>query len=151
MSLAKARLAAGHAIDWQDLVSRFTLDCATAFLFGADVRSLDAGLAYAPHSPEAQAQSNGMFNVTHYIYPRILTEKTQRQSTRHTHSRARSSPRRRARRGAGGTAACGRCTSSGRTGWRSICTRLRGSLRRLWRMRWRGSGRVVAGAALINL
>ncbi|KAG5649755.1 hypothetical protein H0H81_002174 [Sphagnurus paluster] len=35
----------------QDLVSRFTLDSATAFLFGKDVRSLSAGLAYPADAP----------------------------------------------------------------------------------------------------
>ncbi|CAE6500583.1 unnamed protein product [Rhizoctonia solani] len=36
------------AIDFQDLVARFTLDSGTEFLFGQDVRSLDAPLPY-PH------------------------------------------------------------------------------------------------------
>ncbi len=34
----------------QDLVSRFTLDSATEFLFGRDVQSLSAGLPYPPSS-----------------------------------------------------------------------------------------------------
>jgi hypothetical protein len=62
----KARLREGYAVDFQvcyptislclrflnlinatqDMVSRFTLDTATAFLFGQDVRSLEAGLPY---------------------------------------------------------------------------------------------------------
>jgi hypothetical protein len=33
------------------MVSRFTLDSATDFLFGKDVRSLSAGLVYPPSSP----------------------------------------------------------------------------------------------------
>ncbi|KAI1794078.1 cytochrome P450 monooxygenase pc-2 [Ganoderma leucocontextum] len=44
----KARMREGYAIDWQDLVSRFTLDSATEFLFGKDVRSLSKGLPYPP-------------------------------------------------------------------------------------------------------
>jgi hypothetical protein len=40
----RARLGAGQPVDFQDLVSRFTIDSATEFLFGADVRSLHAGL-----------------------------------------------------------------------------------------------------------
>ncbi|KAI0350150.1 cytochrome P450 [Trametes cingulata] len=41
-----ARLHEGVPIDWQDVVSRFTMDSATEFLFGKDVRSLDAPLPY---------------------------------------------------------------------------------------------------------
>ncbi|KIP04058.1 hypothetical protein PHLGIDRAFT_129763 [Phlebiopsis gigantea 11061_1 CR5-6] len=53
LNLMKARIAEGFPIDWQDLVSRFTLDSATEFLFGQDVRSLSAGLPYPPHTPLA--------------------------------------------------------------------------------------------------
>ncbi|KAI0314117.1 cytochrome P450, partial [Amylostereum chailletii] len=42
----KTRLREGYALDMQDLVSRFTLDSATEFLFGKDVQSLSAGLPY---------------------------------------------------------------------------------------------------------
>ncbi|KAF5371946.1 hypothetical protein D9615_008111 [Tricholomella constricta] len=48
---AHSRLTAGYPIDFQDLVSRFTLDSATEFLFGNDVRSLSAGLPYPPSPP----------------------------------------------------------------------------------------------------
>ncbi|KAI0652994.1 cytochrome P450 monooxygenase pc-3 [Cubamyces menziesii] len=41
-----ARLREGIPVDWQDVVSRFTMDSATEFLFGKDVRSLDAPLPY---------------------------------------------------------------------------------------------------------
>ncbi|EKM60403.1 uncharacterized protein PHACADRAFT_109856 [Phanerochaete carnosa HHB-10118-sp] len=51
---AKARVSEGVPFDWQDLVSRFTLDSATDFLFGKDVRSLSAPLPYPPTSPQAQ-------------------------------------------------------------------------------------------------
>ncbi|KAF8164833.1 cytochrome P450 [Crassisporium funariophilum] len=47
---AAKRLAAGHPIDFQDLVSRFTLDSATEFLFGHNVDSLAAGLPYPENS-----------------------------------------------------------------------------------------------------
>ncbi|KZT71411.1 cytochrome P450 [Daedalea quercina L-15889] len=40
------RLRAGYAIDFQDLVSRFTLDSATEFLFGACVHSLRSTLPF---------------------------------------------------------------------------------------------------------
>ncbi len=36
----------GIPVDWQDVVSRFTMDAATEFLFGKDVCSLDAPLPY---------------------------------------------------------------------------------------------------------
>ncbi|KAL1713598.1 cytochrome P450 [Schizophyllum commune] len=52
---AKARLAQGLPIDFQDMVARFTLDSATEFLFGHDVDSAGAGLPYPPGSPLALA------------------------------------------------------------------------------------------------
>ncbi|KAF7358094.1 Glycosyltransferase family 39 protein [Mycena venus] len=48
------RLREGYAVDIQDVVSRFTLDSATEFLFGKSADSLSAGLAY----PEAASQKN---------------------------------------------------------------------------------------------
>ncbi|KAG8732087.1 hypothetical protein FRC10_001230 [Ceratobasidium sp. 414] len=48
------------AVDFQDLVSRFTMDCATEFLFGLDVRSLDAALPY-PHSLPAKGEASTRF------------------------------------------------------------------------------------------
>ncbi|KAF8600072.1 CYP63 cytochrome P450 monooxygenase-like protein [Ceratobasidium sp. AG-I] len=39
------------AVDFQDLVARFTLDSGTEFLFGRDVHSLDAPLPYPKESP----------------------------------------------------------------------------------------------------
>lgn len=70
---AKSRINSGYAVDFQvtflfitytciystvsnsayvqDMVSRFTLDSATEFLFGNDVRSLSAGLPYPHTSP----------------------------------------------------------------------------------------------------
>ncbi|KAJ7192913.1 cytochrome P450 [Mycena pura] len=49
IALCKARLREGHAVDFQDMVARFTMDTASAFLFGRDVRSLAEGLPY-PHT-----------------------------------------------------------------------------------------------------
>ncbi|KAG5353626.1 hypothetical protein C0989_004307 [Termitomyces sp. Mn162] len=43
---AMIRQDEGYPIDFQDLVSRFTLDSASEFLFGHCVRSLSAGLPY---------------------------------------------------------------------------------------------------------
>ncbi|PSR74975.1 hypothetical protein PHLCEN_2v9389 [Hermanssonia centrifuga] len=45
----KDRLGEGHAVDFQDLISRFTLDSATEFLFGSCVHSLRNSLPY-PHN-----------------------------------------------------------------------------------------------------
>ncbi|KAI9572478.1 cytochrome P450 [Boletus coccyginus] len=47
----KIRLREGYPVDFQDVASRFTLDSATEFLFGKDVCSLSAGIAYPPSSP----------------------------------------------------------------------------------------------------
>ncbi|KAG2056638.1 cytochrome P450 [Suillus hirtellus] len=49
ITLAKKRFRAGLAIDFQDLISRFTLDSASEFLFGHCIDSLSAGLPY-PHN-----------------------------------------------------------------------------------------------------
>ncbi|KAJ4486551.1 cytochrome P450 [Lentinula edodes] len=46
ISLMKTRFRAGYAVDFQDLIGRFTLDSATEFLFGSCVNSLAAGLPY---------------------------------------------------------------------------------------------------------
>ncbi|KAI0786163.1 cytochrome P450 [Abortiporus biennis] len=46
----KQRLGAGYSIDFQDLISRFTLDTATEFLFGQCVNSLSADLPYPPRN-----------------------------------------------------------------------------------------------------
>lgn len=50
----KNRLRDGYPVDFQDMVSRFTLDSATEFLFGKDVCSLSAGLVYPPSSPRSK-------------------------------------------------------------------------------------------------
>ncbi|KDQ56219.1 hypothetical protein JAAARDRAFT_70562 [Jaapia argillacea MUCL 33604] len=46
----KTRLREGYPVDFQDVISRFTLDSATEFLFGKDVRSLAAGLPYPAYA-----------------------------------------------------------------------------------------------------
>lgn len=67
ISQTKARVRQGYAIDFQvgrilwptpsnpnatqDMVSRFTLDSATDFLFGSNAHSLSAGLPYPDNSP----------------------------------------------------------------------------------------------------
>ncbi|EIN04100.1 cytochrome P450 [Punctularia strigosozonata HHB-11173 SS5] len=63
--LLKSRAREGYAVDLQDLFSRFTLDSATEFLFGYDVRSLSESLPY-PHSasptPYASSSSRTSFS-----------------------------------------------------------------------------------------
>ncbi|KAF8917383.1 cytochrome P450 monooxygenase pc-2 [Mucidula mucida] len=62
ISLMKERFRAGHAIDFQDLILRFTVDSATQFLFGTCVNSLAVPLpyphnVYRGHSQETQADN----------------------------------------------------------------------------------------------
>ncbi|KAF9025789.1 cytochrome P450 monooxygenase pc-3 [Hymenopellis radicata] len=62
ISLMKERFRAGHAIDFQDLMLRFTADSATQFLFGTCVNSLTVPLpyphnVYRGHSQETQADN----------------------------------------------------------------------------------------------
>ncbi|KAG2143715.1 cytochrome P450 [Suillus clintonianus] len=53
IALAKERFRAGLAIDFQDLISRFTLDSASEFLFGHCIDSLSARLPYPSDAPES--------------------------------------------------------------------------------------------------
>ncbi|KAJ8474484.1 hypothetical protein ONZ45_g15936 [Pleurotus djamor] len=55
---AKIRLREGHPIDFQDMISRFTLDSSAEFLFGQDVKSLAAGLNYPHTSPLSISSAN---------------------------------------------------------------------------------------------
>ncbi|EKM59239.1 uncharacterized protein PHACADRAFT_249541 [Phanerochaete carnosa HHB-10118-sp] len=49
----KDRLREGFAVDFADLIGRFTLDSATEFLFGACVHSLHGGVLPYPHGAPA--------------------------------------------------------------------------------------------------
>ncbi|OAX37328.1 cytochrome P450, partial [Rhizopogon vinicolor AM-OR11-026] len=51
----KSRFRAGHPVDFQDVMSRFTLDSASEFLFGNCVHSLSAGLNYPYNIAPAEA------------------------------------------------------------------------------------------------
>ncbi|KAJ6618635.1 cytochrome P450 [Mycena sp. CBHHK59/15] len=53
----KARLQEGYPADFQDMVSRFTMDAATSFLFNQDAHSLSAGLPYPFYATEKSTQS----------------------------------------------------------------------------------------------
>ncbi|KAK7057643.1 cytochrome P450 [Favolaschia claudopus] len=52
ISLIKRRVQEGHAVDFQDLISRLTMDSATEFLFGSSVDSLACTPPY-PHNASA--------------------------------------------------------------------------------------------------
>ncbi|KAJ7349811.1 cytochrome P450 [Mycena albidolilacea] len=52
----KARLGEGHPFDFQELMGRVTLDCASAFLFGVDFHSLAEPLSY-PYYVSKPAES----------------------------------------------------------------------------------------------
>ncbi|KAG0700618.1 cytochrome P450 monooxygenase pc-3 [Suillus ampliporus] len=54
----KIRLREGYPVDFQDMVSRFTMDSATEFLLGKDVCSLSAGLVYPPLAPLSKGPAN---------------------------------------------------------------------------------------------
>ncbi|KAK7046126.1 hypothetical protein VNI00_007129 [Paramarasmius palmivorus] len=47
--LMKQRLREGYPFDFQDIITKFTLDSATEFLFGVNVHSLSASLPYPPN------------------------------------------------------------------------------------------------------
>ncbi|KAG2029801.1 cytochrome P450, partial [Suillus americanus] len=54
ISQLKITLRDGYPVDFQDMVSRFTLDSATEFLFGKDVCSLSTALINQPSSPRSK-------------------------------------------------------------------------------------------------
>ena len=75
ISAARARALRGAAIDFQDLVSRFTLDSATDFLLGSCVHSLYAVIppvhgAPAHISHAADAFANALMNAQHGLAQR---------------------------------------------------------------------------------
>ncbi|KAH7882561.1 cytochrome P450 [Phlebopus sp. FC_14] len=51
----KVRFRSGHPVDFQDVISRFTLDSATDFLFGNCVQTLSVGLPFPFHVKSAEA------------------------------------------------------------------------------------------------
>ncbi|KAJ6590254.1 cytochrome P450 [Mycena sp. CBHHK59/15] len=68
ISILKERVRGGYAVDFQDIIGRFTMDSATEFLFGSCVDSLHANIPYAhnvpfppPQSRSAQAQTANRF------------------------------------------------------------------------------------------
>ncbi|KAJ6568864.1 cytochrome P450 [Mycena capillaripes] len=55
IDLIKSRMRDGHAVDFQDLIGRFTMDSATEFLFGSCVDSLSATLPYPSNAASEPA------------------------------------------------------------------------------------------------
>ncbi|KAF5374312.1 hypothetical protein D9758_004630 [Tetrapyrgos nigripes] len=54
----KARFKEDYPVDFQDVVSRFTIDSATEFLFGQDIQTLSEALPYPFYSPRNVTSSN---------------------------------------------------------------------------------------------
>ncbi|KAJ7620599.1 cytochrome P450 [Mycena polygramma] len=69
IALMKERMKDGHAVDFQDLISRFTMDAATEFLFGTCVNSLSAILPYPYNAsrgtPAPQRQQANYFSTAY--------------------------------------------------------------------------------------
>ncbi|KAJ7625746.1 cytochrome P450 [Roridomyces roridus] len=67
ISLLKERTRAGYAVDFQDLIGRFTMDSASEFLFDSCLHSLKSDLPYAhnvsfpPPPPPSQSQLSTKF------------------------------------------------------------------------------------------
>lgn len=75
----KERFSRGIAVDVQDVLSRFTLDTATEFLFGRDVKSLSAELpypsTYKDHTRPTHPSDEFALAFDHaqaYTFPRML-------------------------------------------------------------------------------
>ncbi|TCD70443.1 hypothetical protein EIP91_003524 [Steccherinum ochraceum] len=54
----RERLREGQAVDFQDLIWRFTLDSASEFLFGACIDHLSSNLPYPPNTPQAATNND---------------------------------------------------------------------------------------------
>jgi cytochrome P450 len=72
LKLARTRLAEGYPVEFQDLVSRFTLDSATEYLFGHDVGSLSANIPYP--SSAAHLNKPSFYNHPSTIFVKAFSE-----------------------------------------------------------------------------
>ena len=70
----KQRHRERFALDIQDLVSRFTIDSATEFLFGKCVHSLASGLPYPYSAPSALASSFDKSSVSTDAFAKAFQE-----------------------------------------------------------------------------
>ncbi|KAI0772047.1 cytochrome P450 monooxygenase pc-3 [Trametes elegans] len=79
LSKIKERVRSNIAFDFQDLVSRFTLDSATEFLFGTCVHSLHATLPYphglSPYSQKGEDSPSERFAQAFNTVQRIVSER----------------------------------------------------------------------------
>ncbi|KAF8631756.1 hypothetical protein AX15_002212 [Amanita polypyramis BW_CC] len=82
-SQLRRRLGEGYAVDFQDVMSRFTLDTATEFLFGSCVHSLSAGLPY-PHNviPPSASFGNTHHTISANAFATAFLEAQQMSSAR---------------------------------------------------------------------
>ena len=86
ISKLKERFNRGIAVNVQDLLSRYTMDTATGFLFGQDVKSLSGELpypstykGYTPSRDHPSDKFTSAFNrAQEYSYPRGFLEKAWR-------------------------------------------------------------------------
>jgi cytochrome P450 len=86
IALAKERFRAGLAVDFQDLISRFTLDSASEFLFGHCIDSLSAGLPYPHNATESTnaIQEDNTATAFSYAFSQAQQEINRRVSTGQT-------------------------------------------------------------------
>ncbi|EIW61465.1 cytochrome P450 monooxygenase pc-3 [Trametes versicolor FP-101664 SS1] len=75
----KERMRSGVALDFQDLISRFTLDSATEFLFGSCVHSLNSSLPYPrgliPYTEMKELSSSERFAYAFGKVQQIVAER----------------------------------------------------------------------------
>ena len=83
ISKLKERLDRGIAVNIQDVLSRYTMDTATEFLFGQDVKSLSGELPYPstysdytpPYDHPSDKFTSAVNRAQEYSYPRTLFAK----------------------------------------------------------------------------
>ncbi|KAJ7165554.1 cytochrome P450 monooxygenase pc-3 [Mycena crocata] len=70
----KQRIIEGYPLDFQDVVSRFTLDSSTEFLFRRSVNSISAGLPYPQTSPLANSPAFLSHPSNTYVRSFVLSQ-----------------------------------------------------------------------------
>lgn len=65
-------------------MSRFTLDSATEFLFGQDVRSLSAALPFPPTAPQAQRDASAAHPANRFAHAFLQAQLASSQRSRYT-------------------------------------------------------------------
>ncbi|KAJ7640530.1 cytochrome P450 [Mycena rosella] len=82
IQLLKTRMRTGYAIDFQDLVGRFTMDSATDFLFGVCVNSLHASLPFPHNAPFTPQESDSVHAQVAIAFSAAFNESMLRISNR---------------------------------------------------------------------